>query len=300
MKKIFGLLIISLFCTLQGTANSSINNSTIIAYGSSSFAYMAPKIKKELKSKKILYVSDAIGGQIIETISAHQGSNPIQIFFKEPTIKGNGKPNTILIKQEYSIGSLNAKGAFPVKLSNGLSGILNLDKKLFTTDNLVKDIYTNRKYLDVDFGFKKYRNGIHIFNIGKNNITMGNYTDEQVFNGIVSMTDYMEKEGNYKYIVCGYYIDRNMSLQKKLVILNINKKLRQKYGVKYFDFQNYLISPQIWKDIDIRPTPSDIKYQKKYELALSLSRDSRHLSSKVDEALAILLKEKLIQLNYIR
>lgn len=299
MKKLIGLLLIVSSCTIQGSAYNYINNPTIIAYGSSSFYYMAPKIKNELKSKRILYISDAIGGQIIETMSAHQGSNPIQIFFPEKTIRGNGKPNAVLIKQKYSIGSLNAKGIFPVKLSNGVSGVLDLDKKNFTTTDPSKDIYIGKKYLNVDFGFKKYRNSIHVFNIGKNNITMGDYTSEQVFNGIVHMIDYIENIGNYKYIVCGYYIDRGMPIEKKLIILEINRKLKNKYGKHYFDFQDYLMSPQVWKDIDIRPTLVDIQYQNKYELAPSLSRDAKHLSPKVDAALATILKKKLIKLNYL-
>lgn len=299
MKTALGLLIISIFFTIQGSTNTSINNTIIIAYGSSSFAYMAPKIAKELQSNKILYISDAIGGQIIETISAHQGSNPIRILFKDTYIKGGGKPNAVLIEQKYSIGSLNAKGIFPVRLSNGISGVLDLDKKNFTTTDPSKDIYIGKKYLNVDFGFKKYRNSIHVFNIGKNNITMGDYTSEQVFNGIVHMIDYIENIGNYKYIVCGYYIDRGMPIEKKLIILEINRKLKNKYGKHYFDFQDYLMSPQVWKDIDIRPTLVDIQYQNKYELAPSLSRDAKHLSPKVDVALATILKKKLIKLNYL-
>ncbi|WP_158653475.1 hypothetical protein [Acinetobacter indicus] len=299
MKTALGLLITSLFFTIQGSTNTSINNTIVIAYGSSSFAYMAPKIERELQSNKILYVSDAIGGQIIETISAHQGSNPIRILFKDTYIKGNGKPNAVLIEQKYSIGSLNAKGVFPVRLSNGMSGVLDLDKKNFTTTDLFKNRYISKKYLNVDFGFKKYRNNIHVFNIGKNNITMGDYTSEQVFSGIVHMINYIENIGNYKYIVCGYYIDRGMSTEKKLIILEINRKLRNKYGRRYFDFQDYLMSSQIWKDINIKPTLVDIQYQNKYELAPSLSRDAKHLSPKVDAVLATILKKKLIKLNYI-
>lgn len=275
----------------------SYNKPTVISYGSSSFYYMYPHLKADLEAYNVEYISNSIGGQIIETMSALQGSNPIELHFEKNIIKGNNIPNPVIIKQHHDLGSLQPKGKFEVILSNDVKGTLDLDEKIFSTKSDISE--ETYQHLKVNFGFNKYKyNAIHILNIGKNNITMGNYTSDQIFNGITNMVNYLEINGNYKYIICGYYIDRGMSLDQKVKILEINKKLSDKYREKYLDIQDYLISTEIWEDINIRPTPNDILYQKKYELAPSLSRDPKHLSSKVDSKLSYIIKNKIIAMNY--
>lgn len=293
MKRLI-LILVTLFLTSFQT-----HQATVISYGSSSFYYMYPKLKSELDFYNVNYVSNSIGGQIIETMSALQGSNPIKIRFNKNKIQGKNLPNPIIFDQKYELGSLRPKGKFEVTLSNGIKGTLDFNKKTFSSSWISETITTDAEYLDVIFGFEKYRyNAIHIFNIGKNNITMGNYTSQQIMYGISLMVDYLESAGNDKYLVCGYYVDRNMSLDQKKIVIQLNSKLSTKYGSKYFDIQNYLLSEKVWEDIEKRPTLSDTKYQKNYELAPSLSRDSKHLSSNIDSKISYQIKEKLISLKY--
>lgn len=273
---------------------------TVIAFGSSSLNYMAPKIQSKLKSLGYDYVSDAIGGQIIETMSAHQGSNPIRIKFTDEVIKGSKSVNHVEIIQKKEIGSLRAKGSFPVLLSNGVKGNLNLNKKTFTTINEQADKHVGTESIGVDFGYYQYRNkAIHIFNIGKNNITMGNYTEDQVFDAVVDMITYTETSGNNKYVVCGYFVDTNMPLKQKKVVLEVNKKLKEKYGSRYFDIQEIIVSKKIWNDLGKTPNIEDLNYQQIGDLAPQLSRNSNHLSEEVDTVITNMLIEKLKSLKYI-
>lgn len=294
LKKRLLLILGTLFLTSCQT-----HQATVISYGSSSLYYMHPKLKSELDFYNVKYISNSIGGQIIETMSALQGSNPIKISFDKNEIQGKNSPNPIIFHQKYELGSLRPKGKFEITLSNGIKGTLDFNKKTFSTSAISETITTDVKDLDVNFGFENYRyNAIHIFNIGKNNITMGNYTPQQIMYGISLMIDYLESNGNDKYIVCGYYVDRDMPPHQKKIVIELNSELSKKYGSKYFDIQNYLLSEKVWKDIEKRPTPSDIKYQRNYELAPSLSRDSKHLSSNIDSEISYQIKEKLISLKY--
>lgn len=273
---------------------------TFLAFGSSSFYYMSAKIKTMIESFNATYISDAIGGQILETMQAHQGSNPISIVFNDGVTALNNVASAVTVTQKDDFGSLIAKGSFTVTLSNGLKGTLNLDANTFTASNATEIYNVGSLSFDVDFGYFDYaQTAYHIFNIGKNNITMGSYTAQQVIDETNKMIDFIKNKGNQNFIVGGHFVDRGMTAAKKQVVLDVNAALKAKHGLKYFDMQDYLMSSQIWTDLNITPTQDDLDKQAAGELAVSLSRDAQHLSADVDVLIVERLKQKLLNLGYL-
>ncbi len=273
---------------------------TFLTYGSSSFYYMSAKIKTRIESFNATYISDAIGGQILETMQAHQGSNPISIVFNDGVTALNNVASAVTVTQKDDIGSLTAKGSFTVTLSNGLKGTLNLDANTFTASNASESYEVGSLSFHVDFGYLDYaQTAYHIFNIGKNNITMGSYTTQQLVDETVRMIDFIEDKNNQNFIVVGHFVDRNMASAQKQTVLEVNAALKAKYGMKYFDMQDYLMSAQIWTDLNITPTQDDLDKQAAGELAVSLSRDAKHLSADVDTIFATKIVNKIQTLGYL-
>ena len=273
---------------------------TFLCYGSSSFEYMATKMRAMIESFSATYVSDAISGQILETMQAHQGSNPISIVFNDGVTALNNVASAVTVTQIDDIGSLAANGSFTVTLSNGLKGTLNLNANTFTASNATEIYNVDSLSFDVDFGFFDYaQTAYHIFNIGKNNITMGYYTTQQVLDETNKMIDFIKNKGNQNFIVAGHFVDNGMVAGRKQVVLDVNAALKAKYGEKYFDMQDYLMSAQIWADLNITPTQDDLDKQAAGELAVSLGRDFNHLSAAVDTLMVARLKQKLQDVGYL-
>lgn len=292
-------LILSIFI-LSGCNLQSHKDAIVIAYGSSTLAYMSTGMNNMVSDLGAKYISNARGGQIIETLTALQGSSPILLTFKKCTLSSKGMRASVQLKQENRIGDLNAKGSFNVVLSNKLKGVLDLDREEFKINNTINVCQNKEKEYVVNFGYTKYRkNGIHIFNIGKNNITKGNYSVKQIIEAHNTMVEFIKTEGNNKFIVAGYFVDRGMNEEKKQAVLGVNAALKAKYGLKYFDMQDYLMSAQIWTDLNITPTQDDLDKQALGELAVSLSRDAKHLSADVDTLIVERLKQKLQTLGYL-
>ncbi|WP_407509377.1 pyocin knob domain-containing protein [Acinetobacter baumannii] len=270
----------------------------VITFASSTFYFMSNAMSSMISSLGGVYTSDAIAGQAISTMMAHQESNKISISFSNGNTNLNGVASPITLTQT-DLGLGEAYGAFNVTLSNGLKGLLNIGNRTFTASNAIEEYETGTLSFDVSFGYGGYRrDAVHIFNIGKNNITAGS-SAETVIAATVSMVDYIKDVGNDEFIVVGHFIDRGYPADKKEVVRLINAELKSKYGLKYFDLQDYLMSSQIWIDIGITPTDDDLAKQQAGELAVSLSKDSGHVSKAVNNLFVNKIKERLVLLNYL-
>lgn len=285
--------------TSCGYVEKNKNESIVIAFGSSSMYQMDSYLREQLESRKIKFINASIGGQIIETMSALQGSNPVYLKFNNNIILSQGAKNNVDVMQK-NLNILNPKGYFEVTLSGGHKGYLNLSTKTFRLiDNNENPIYANKPLL-VDFNYFGYEeNAIHIFNIGKNNITMGQYTADQIFNSIAKMVDFIQENGNQRFIVCGFFINQDMSLNKKKIVLDVNSRLNKKYNNQYLDMQDWITSKTIWSEVDIHPTKVDLTYQGKGELAPSLSSNPSHVNERVSSEFSLKIIKKLKDLDYI-
>lgn len=295
----FGLVLVG--CGGSSTQNNSndsniINNKPIVlSFGSSTFEYMNKDLEVSLRNFGYNYISDSIGGQIIETMQAHEGSNPIRINFNEINLKPNNTYN-ISWNQEYILGNLKANGKFNVTLENGLDGELDLNQNRFkvNTSNNNNSLNIKSNNILADFHFNNYiKNSIIVINIGKNNLSNG-YSAEQVLTGIKNMTDYLEKNKNYKYIVVGFFIDTNGS--NKDQITKANGILSQQYASKFFNLEEYISSNSIWADVNIQPNSQDLENQKNHFLPASLSRNSGHLNEIAGKALSQKIAKKVLEL----
>lgn len=270
----------------------------VITFASSTFYFMSNAMSSMISGLGGVYTSDAIAGQAISTMMAHQESNKISISFSNGKTNLNGVASPINLTQK-DLGLGGAYGAFNVTLSNGLKGLLNIDNRTFTASNAIEEYETGALSFDVSFGYGSYRkDAVHIFNSGKNNITAGSAA-ETIISATVDMVDYIKDAGNDEFIVVGHFIDRGYSADKKEVVRLVNAGLKSKYGLKYFDLQDYLMSSQIWIDIGITPTDDDLARQQAGELAVSLSKDSGHVSEAVNNLFVKQIKERLVLLNYL-
>ena len=273
------------------------NEITVIGYGSSSLFFMKDAIDSDLG--RVTYINLAKSGEIIETMAALQGANLVSIKFKEVGDISKSKKYNVDILQKYNFGFLKPKGAINVKLDNDVYGELDLRKGTFKYTGIDRKI-TKNKIFDVDFGFSELaKNSISIICVGKNNIVGAKYSAEQVAKYIDLMTQYLSMHGNNNFIVCGNFVDRGSSLTSKKTILKLNTILKSKYQDKYFDMQDYLMSEDIWEDLSIYPTTTDLAMQAKGELPSSLSRDQKHLTNEVYRLMVKRLKFKLRDLSYL-
>ncbi|MFW2123374.1 hypothetical protein ACG94O_10415 [Acinetobacter ursingii] len=274
--------------------NSNVvdNRPIVLSFGSSTFEYMNKDLETNLKDLGYNYISDSIGGQIIETMQAHEGSNPIRISFNETNLQ-LGNTYNINWNQEFNIGHLKANGKFNVTLENGLKGELDLNRNLFKVDNNNTTTLLNIKNnsLLVDFNYSNYiKNSIVVINIGKNNLS-NRYSAEQILNGIKMMTDYLEKNKNYNYIVVGFFVDTDGNNKEQ--IIKTNNLLSQQYGNKFFNVEDYISSQSIWADVNIRPNNQDLESQENKNLPVSLSRNNGHLNNIAGKALSIKIAKKI-------
>lgn len=296
MKKFISILLIILFLIKIVSINEQ---KSVIVYGSSTFSLMSNDIAEMVEILGFKYKNNSSGGQVIETISAQQGSNPIKISFIEPNKVKFKLPSKISINQLLNFGNLKPRGVFNVKLDNGIEGIINLNNNLFTPIGPINLPKIEHNNFTIDFGNQNYKKkSIHIFNIGKNNLSSG-YTAEQVFNATRTLVNYIKLEKNDRYIVVGHFVNRDSKSEVKMNILKCNQMLRNEYGARYLDIQDYLISPKIWKQVNINPNKTDIKYQTSGELSVNLSKDKGHLNKKVQKLIVSRLKLKLIELKFI-
>lgn len=295
MKIFFILLSLILIINTISTKEKK----SVVVYGSSTFSLMSNDISNMLKSLGFNYKNNTAGGQIIETISAQQGSNPIKISFIDPSSIKFKESNKINISQFLSFGKLKPRGEFNVKLENGVEGIINLNKKIFIPTSPFYPYQIKNNSFIVDFGNQKYtKKNIHIFNIGKNNLSSG-YSAEQVFNATKVLVNYLKLVSNDRYIIVGHFVNRDSTKEVKINILKCNEMLKNEYGNRYLDMQDYLMSPNIWKQLDINPNKKDLEYQTRGELPVNLSKDKGHLNKKTQKLIVLKLKLKLIELKLI-
>lgn len=285
------ILIFAMLLLLTSCQNSQ--NKDVIVYGSSTLSYIAPFLKQELLKKDIQFINDAQSGQLIETMSAHQGANPVSISIIE---QENDFIYEIKIKQDRVIGKLSPWGVYRVKINNEYYGSLDLNKKKLILEKKSNNLKFNHFY-KVEFGFEKYsKKTIHLFCIGKNNLVIGGYSAEQVFNEIKKMVEFIESKGNKKYLVCGNFVDKD--LKASIQILKLNEMLKKTYKEKYFDMQAVIQSERIWNEVGILPTKEDILSKSTGGLPPSLARNKNHLNDSMDKYFAQKLFQKMKELNY--
>ncbi len=278
---------------------SSKEKTKVISFGSSSFSAMKSLITNMVSGLGGEYTSDSIGGQILETMQGHQGSNPIHIKFKSGFTDLNGVVSSVEVFQDIRYSTLSANNSFSVTLSNGLKGSLDLTNKTFKATNATEVYEVGDDLLYVDFGYSSYRaSAVHLINIGKNNITPLSVTADNLVEGTKRMVDYIKERDNDKYIVAGHFVNRGSTAAQKELVLEVNSKLRRMYGAHYLDMQDYLMSSQIWIDTNLTPTEDDLLKQSLGQLPVSLSNDSGHMNTAANTQTVRRLKERLLSLGY--
>lgn len=305
IKYFVNIFLITIFLTGCGGGNNENNSTavitkpitndtkTVVSFGSSTLEYMKDDLTRDLNQLDYTYVSDSIGGQIVETMQAHQGSNKIYINFENNTTLNLNQVYPIKWNQEINFGNRKVFGEFDVAIENA-QGKINLDKNTFLVKEIKNNSILKNTNYELDFNYSKYiKNSIFIINVGKNNLSSG-YSSKQIFNSIKLMTDYLDQNSNQKYIIIGYFVDTNGFYNDE--ISKTNELLRNQYQNKYFDLQDYLSSTYVWSDTNIQPTNQDLINQNKRILPVSLSRNSGHLNEVTGKIISLKISKKIIEL----
>lgn len=275
----------------------------VAVFGSSTFADMHPHFIKQFSE---LGISDVFlggdSGAIIDSISARLGAGNPEITIPSGVII-SGIKNIVLTSWFVDPGMFS----WVASLSNGVKGAVSYDSEgknyLFTPSNINVDVDVGDESFSVIPESFCYQSGIVLINAGKNNLTNAN--DEingakYVFDETILMTDQVNNAGG-KFIVMGNFINTGQSgFASAQRILDLNKMLKNKYGLFYFDVQEYLTGNEVWADTGLTPTYEDLDQQGKGELCVSLARNAGHMNSVASSAVCSKLIKRLLILNMIK
>lgn len=282
---------------------SELRVNRVAVFGSSTFAEMHPHFTKQLSD---IGINDVFlggdSGALIDSIAARLGSGNPVVEFPSGSILANTK-NTVSASWLVDSGMFSWR----LLLSNGVDGVLSYDATnknyQFYASNIDNDIDVGSVNFNVTPESARYNDGVVLINAGKNNLTNSNdeiNSSRYVFDKTILMTDQIDSSSG-KFIVMGNFINTGQSgLASAQRIIDLNKMLKQRYGLLYFDVQEYLTSSEIWLDTGISPTSEDINQQASGELCSSLARNSGHMNSEASAAVCSKLIDRLLTLKMIK
>lgn len=270
----------------------------LAVFGSSTFQEMHPYFSDVFEDTDVeSFFLGGDSGAVVESIAARMGCNDPQISFSD---------ESIVTKENIAVASwYKDKGMreWSCTLSNGVKGSLKYiaPNYVFIPKNIIAPLAVEKNGFYKVWPTDVLDKDIFVINVGKNNI-MKSYEDtnnpEYIFNETKKITDFLTSK-NKKFVVLGHFVNRDQPSDSASRVLMTNNYLQKEYGFLYFDLQNYLCSEEVWVDTAVIPTADDIAYQKKGELAVSLSRNEGHMNPNTSQAVCAKIKEHLINLEYI-
>lgn len=293
-KTLFCMIILAVGFLPKDSFTIKPQNKNLILYGSSTLSYLSDELEDLAIRKKLSLKNHAFHGDTTYGAAQAQGSNKVTLQFKIGLIKSD-RAQPVIVSASFGEPSRNSR---LIELNNGVNGIL-YPNSTFKPLNLNSDliVFPTEKFRAIEPKWFNLKDGIYIFNIGKNNVSDKFDNAEEIFQQTVKMIEYIPS--NSKFIVGGHFSNTNSNENHHKVVESLNSKLKAKYGIQYFDINELLFSELTWKELKLTKTLSDISAIKERRKPPSLSRDSGHLSEAMDIIVAKEIEHKLIQLRYI-
>jgi hypothetical protein len=278
---------------------NSVKN-TVAFFGSSTISYMQDQLEALfLANGYTNIIKGGQGGEIVENTGARFGS--FDCLIEPVEIPASGSVNVA-----SNMPVISALKAFNGWLG-GIHGTLSYSSAntslIFTrTTAGEKVVLSEVSKLTPDINNDIY-GGVLIINVGKNNLTNGTSSINNVDLVFNKTVDFVNKMSNVfkRVLILDQFINTDGSqFGSATRIKQYNDKLYEKYGNMVIRSHEYITGSKIWLDTGITPTTVDLEQQSRGEKPTSLSRDSGHLNSAAEAAvISNLITPRLQKLGWL-
>lgn len=249
------------------------------------------------------------GGECVSHTSARFGARKLRSTFVAESIPASGSTAITHNLKLHKIEYLKAyTGYFELETGERVYGTVSYSassptKLVFTRTTSGTAIPATQIYEFVPDFDEKFLCGYNIINVAKNDTDTPLATGmESEFLRTLEMFTHM-KPAMPRCVVLGNFVNNNSSIDdpnRQKWVLDLNRRLKEHFGLLYIDVQEYLMSEEIWVDTSITPTTEDLEFQDKGELAPSLMQDFAHTNATVNERIVNkLIKNKFEELGWI-
>lgn len=266
------------------------DSNKVILIGSSSGQRSIPAITTELKkiNSALIFYTPTYSGATIEDQEAVVGNVPLRLNFTEGFIRATGN-SPVTTVDGIRLSTLSGTTGFV----SGVRGTLNVSGSslLFTiAANRSANVPVSGTVEFVSEQGQLFRNAVQILWVGKNNLTSGTASINNVDQLLAKTDDMIAYSLSLvkRTVIMTHFVDTDepVSSATRSRINYCNLMYKAKYGNNVFDVEPYLLGAQIFTDLGIPRTQADINAQNIGNLAPSLAADRVHCTLEVYAYLA--------------
>lgn len=282
---------------VRGSANLSL----FAIWGSSSAWYLAPLIASQVQG---LYgattYNGGVSGQGVESIGARLGSRAADLIFPANVVPASGTVEVTSTTDFYRfINYAGVVAGVHGRLQRSVAG----DPLRFTRTVAGESVPLVGATPFIPDDGMAHRDSVTLLWMGKNDTSSTGDT-AAIVQKVVSYIDEAFNwlaPANVRALVLGHFINYGSSAAARDQINQINAAHAKRYGPLFVDVQGWLMSPQVWIDLDITPTAQDLSDQADGVIAESLRRDNSHLTDAAYIGIfTFLIRPKLeLELNWL-
>ena len=273
----------------------------MVGWGSSTMNWLSYELSKIAKTLGAEYHNQGKGGEIGDATAARLGSRPALVTFPNNQI-----PSAAGTEVQVTISNVVAHGnpaPFAVTIE-GVEGTLEMrvNKWYFTKLRTGPVVSLDGPVLATPTEGRRLQGAFTVLNVGKNSfnrVDIPNMVD-YVTELSIEAFDYLSPISK-RALVMGHFVnapDLPGSIRQQNV-LDVNSRLKSHFGILYVDMQGLLESSRLWELTGISPSSDDLTAQANKVLPPSVSMDMQHLNDAGLAAVATLVREKMIELNWI-
>ena len=276
---------------IAGSSSDSVDKSVdnaVIGIGSSSMHRYNAQMQIEMTNRKRTYINAGFGGTGFATAAMFCGQGKYFMNFDNATLKAGVKtPFT------WSGGDFGTITDMPtgddyrdwtITLENGVRGKIYFGTRTFEPVSGTPDIAVNGA-VEVYPNYARYKRAINVLNTGKN--SFGNGSAERIAAVKESFDETIrqlkEVQPDARFIVLAHHVNTGSNATITSAVQEVNAYLKNKYGNRFVDLNAWVTGPQIWIDLGITPTATDLAEQQAGHIPQSLTEnlDKTHMNPTV-------------------
>ncbi|WP_294928149.1 hypothetical protein, partial [uncultured Paracoccus sp.] len=273
----------------------------IASWGASSMLFMRFALQDMADDLGAAYYSGGDGGTTADLSLARMGARPARLSFPGGVIPASGMTNV-----SCSLRYHTSIDPYPGVVA-GVEGILSAPAGgSFVFERRIPGaavpVVPDSPF--VSTGGAPFSDGLHIINMGKNDLVSGDGAGLNDPARVMALTreavDWIPTL-NRRSLLLNHYVNRDVApaAPERQRIADYNDMLAAAYGGIVIDVQSYLLGDDVWTDTGITPTQADLDAQQIGNLPPSLARDAVHLNDAANTAIVNhLVQPRLIALGW--
>lgn len=284
---IFGTLLSGLL--LPAAAQAQVDFSRLSIWGSSTAERIAPALNSATRDLNFSFFNGGYGATYSDSLLAVHGSAPAQLRFSASQLTGLSSAGNSAVSIPGIALWPQVKSWSGVLEGTDVKGTVSYSAAqsawVFTKSDGSTVLAADQSYTFIPNAGTTFANGFQILNIGKNDIIRGSQTASDIIGFTTTAYNYLPQAGE-QALVMGHFSHGSPTTTAETLALvkDVNDGLRSAYGDRFIDLQAYVTGSQIWKDLGITPTATDLDYQSRGLLAPSLTTDQLHLTTEASAA----------------